>query len=139
MSRAKRALGRFLYLFAARLPESTSPIQIGQKAIRGFCARLIMKRCGKNVNVESGAQFASDTQLGDRSGIGAYSIISNKTIIGNDVMMARECIINPNNHIMDDIFKPMNQQQIATVKSVITEDNIWLGKRVAIYLLTLGK
>ena len=132
MSRIKRVIGRFLYLFAKHLPESTSSVQIGQKAIRGFCAKLILPQCGQETNIEKGAFFASNTEIGDRSGIGAYSIISNKTIIGNDVMMARECLINPGNHVIEDITKPMDQQGFEPIKPVIIEDDVWLGSRVII-------
>lgn len=132
MSRFKRAIGRILYGFATHLPESTGSINIGQKAFRGLCAKLIMVRCGKGVNVEKGAQFASSTELGDYSGIGAHSMIANKTIIGNNVMMARECIINPNNHIIDDTTRPMNQQGLAEPKTVVIEDDVWIGSRAII-------
>lgn len=130
--RVKRFVGRALYCFATRLPESTCKINFGAKNIRAFCGRLIMKSCGKKVNIEKGAIFASDTCLGDYSGIGAYSVISNNTVIGNNVMMARECIINPNNHKIDDINTPMNQQGFEPVKPVVIEDNVWIGSRAII-------
>lgn len=130
--RLKRFIGRIVYTFAASLPESTCKINFGAKKIRNFCGRLIMKSCGKHVNIEKGAIFASDTCLGEHSGIGAFSIIANTTIIGNNVMMARECIINPNNHNMDDISIPMNQQGLAHVKPVIIEDDVWIGSRAII-------
>lgn len=87
--RLECALGRFLFVFASRLPESTRRINLGAKSFRALCGRLIMKSCGENVNIEKGAFFASDTCLGSQSGIGAFCIISNTTVIGNNVMMAR--------------------------------------------------
>lgn len=131
-SRLKRTLGRFLYIFASKMPESTSVVNFGAKRFRALCGRLIMKSCGKSVNIEKGAFFASDTCLGDRSGIGAFSVISNTTVIGNNVMMARECIINPSNHKMDDISCPMNQQGFEPVRSVIIDDDVWIGSRAII-------
>ena len=50
--RIERALGRFLFVFASRLPESTSPVNFGAKRFRALCGRLIMKSCGENVNIE---------------------------------------------------------------------------------------
>lgn len=132
MGRAKRAIGRLLYFFAKHLPESASSVCVGQRAIRVCCAKLILSRCGEKVNIEKGAYFASNTEIGDRSGIGAYSIIANKTIIGNDVMMARECLINPGNHAIDDVTKPMNRQGFEPNKPVIIEDDVWIGSRVII-------
>lgn len=130
--RIERALVRFLFVFASRLPESTSPVNFGAKRFRALCGRLIMKSCGENVNIEKGTFFASDTCLGNKSGIGAFSIISNTTVIGNNVMMARECIINPSNHKMDDISRPMNQQGFEPVRPVIIDDDVWIGSRAII-------
>lgn len=130
--RIKRLVGRGLYFFAARLPESTCKINFGAKKIRAFCGKLIMRSCGEKVNIEKGAVFASDTCLGERSGIGAFSIISNTTIIGDNVMMARECIINPSNHKIDDISIPMNLQGFEPVRPVVIEDDVWIGSRAII-------
>ncbi len=132
MKKIKRIIGRFIYLIASHLPESTAKITFGAKALRGFCGHLIMNECGQNVNIEKGAKFASNMKLGERSGIGAYSIISNTTFIGNDVMMARECIINPNNHRIDALDVPMNQQGFEPVRPVIIDDDVWIGSRVII-------
>lgn len=132
MKKAMRIFGRILYLFASRMPESTSRITFGAKTFRGFCGKLIMKSCGEKVNIEKGAVFASDVSLGDYSGIGAFSIIANTTIIGSNVMMARECIINPSNHKTDDVSLPMNQQGLEAVMPVVIEDDVWIGSRAII-------
>ena len=132
MSRMKRAIGRILYAFATHLPETSGSKNSIPKAFRRVCAKLIMARCGKGVNVQKGAQFDSATEIGNVSGIGAYCVITNKTIIGNNVMMGRECIINPNNHIIDDITRPMNQQGLEKPREVIIEDNVWIGSRAII-------
>lgn len=84
------------------------------------------------MSILKGCLFASDTCLGNKSGIGAFSIISNTTVIGNNVMMARECIINPSNHKMDDISRPMNQQGFEPVRPVIIDDDVWIGSRAII-------
>ena len=132
MGKAKRIIGQILYKIAINLPEAESPIKLGQKKCRYFCAKLIMARCGKNVNIRRGAEFSPEVEMGNSSGIGSYSQVNGKTIIGNDVMMGRECIININNHIIDDITIPMNQQGIAPGKPVIIEDDVWIGARVII-------
>lgn len=132
MKRVKRFVGRVIYLFAKHLPESTSNCPFGPKVIRRFCGKMIMNYCGKDSNIQKGAEFLSNMSLGDRSGIGAYSVISHKTIIGNDVMMARDCIINPTNHIISDTLMPMNQQGLEPEKVVIIEDDVWIGSRVII-------
>ena len=60
MKTVKRAIGYALYYFVARhLPCSGLPYSLGAKNIRKMCAKLMMDKCGKNVNVEHGAFFAS--------------------------------------------------------------------------------
>ena len=130
--RVKRFIGRVLYIFASRMPESANGMNFGAKKFRAICGKLIMKHCGKKVNIEKGAFFASDVCLGDHSGIGAFSVIANTTVIGKNVMMARECIINPSNHIISDVSIPMNQQGIEPVKPVIIGDDVWIGSRAII-------
>lgn len=60
MKKAMRIFGRALYLFASRMPESTSRVTFGAKTFRGLCGRLIMKSCGKKVNIEKGAVVTHD-------------------------------------------------------------------------------
>lgn len=130
--RFRRMIGRLLYCFASRMPESTCKITLGARTLRTLSGKLIMESCGNGVNIEKGAYFSSDTRLGSHSGIGAFSVIANTTSIGDNVMMARECIINPNNHKVDDISVPMNQQGFEPVRPVIIEDDVWIGSRVII-------
>ena len=56
MHKIKKYLGLIIYnLIAKHLPVSFSPIKMGQKQIRGFCGKMILAICGKNVNIEKGA------------------------------------------------------------------------------------
>lgn len=132
LAKTKRIIGQILYKIAKKLPEAESPIKLGQRKFRYFCARLIMARCGRNVNIRRGAEFGPEVEIGNSSGIGSYSQVNGKTIIGDDVMMGRECIINVNNHIIDDITIPMNRQGIAPRRPVIIEDDVWIGMRAII-------
>lgn len=130
--RFRRMIGRLIYFFASKMPESTCKINLGAKLFRAISGKLIMESCGSGVNIEKGAYFSSDTRLGNHSGIGAFSVIANTTSIGDNVMMARECIINPNNHKVDDTSVPMNQQGFEPVRPVIIEDDVWIGSRAII-------
>lgn len=132
MNRIIRALGRILYFFAVRLPASGGTIQIGQKHFRAICGKMILARCGENVNIEHGAIFASSVELGDRSGIGIHARLSGKCIIGNDVMMGPDCMIFTKNHCTSRIDLPMNQQGFTEEAPVTIEDDVWIGARVTI-------
>ncbi len=125
-------IGRILYTFAKRLPESFSSVNIGQRKIRSFCGKLILSKCGKDVNIEKGAQFVSSVELGDRSGIGINARIAGKTIIGDDVMMGPECMIFTINHCTDSVEIPMAEQGNTKEQPVIIGDDVWIGARVTI-------
>lgn len=127
--RLLRFLGRFLFSLSNILPPSQGSMNIGQRALRTAAVRMIISRCGKGINVERGARFDSTLEIGDRSGVGENCILTNKVIIGNDVMMAREVLINPGNHNYSDTNIPMNKQGAAPKKSVIIEDDVWIGSR----------
>lgn len=130
--RIKYICGRMLYSIAKHLPESYASINIGQKKIRAFCARLIMVKCGRNVNIEQGAVFASNVELGNCSGIGIDARIGGQCSIGNNVMMGPECIIYTMNHSISRTDIPMNMQGNEPEQPVIIEDDVWIGARVTI-------
>ncbi len=127
MKRFKRLLGRLLYIVASRLPESFDTPRIGQRAFRALCGRLILTRCGKDVNIERRAVFASSVELGDRSGLGIECRISGKVIIGNDVMMGPRVCCFTANHAFDRTDIPMDQQGFSPEKPIVIEDDVWIG------------
>ncbi len=120
-----RIVGRILYVFAKHLPESSKCLGIS-KAVRSFSARLIVNSCGRKINIEKGAVFASNISIGNYSGIGINCRISGKCFIGNNVMMAPGVTIAPPNHIYERTDIPMNEQGMKKNKSVVIEDDVWI-------------
>ena len=54
----KRKLGAVIYYsVASKLPPSWSGMKLGQTAIRRFCGRLMLDKCGSNVIIEKNALF----------------------------------------------------------------------------------
>lgn len=129
-SRFSRGIGRLLYAVASHLPSSDARIRVGQRAFRAFCARLIMASCGARVNVERGAQFASDVVLGHDSALGLRAYIEEGTVIGSFVMMGADCAVFTRNHRFDRADIPMCRQGDTPVRPVIIGDDVWLGARV---------
>lgn len=130
---ARLIIGRLIYnLLAKHMPLSDSKINLGSKKIRAVCGKLILNHCGKNVNIEKGAQFAYDVSLGDNSGIGVNAYIASKVTIGNDVMMGPHCMLFTSNHSMDDTSIPMWKQGFSQPRPIIIEDDVWIGARVII-------
>lgn len=129
----KVAIGRMLYnILGKHMPLSDSRCSFGSKKIRYFCGKLILSECGKNVNIEKGAEFSSDLKIGNNSGIGVNALISSGVTIGDDVMMGRDCMIYTNNHGMKDNGVPMWRQESGKVNPVIIGNNCWIGGRVII-------
>ena len=134
MRNLKKIIGLVLYNgFAKHLPISYSSFfRIGQRRIRAFCAKLIIEKCGKNVNVEKNAVFSSKVELGNNSGIGINAHIGGKCIIGDDVMMGPHCIIYTINHKFDDVSRTMRGQGFQEEKPVYIGNDVWIGARVII-------
>lgn len=127
MKKFKRLLGRILYAFASHLPPSFSRLKIGQRAIRAFCGKLILPKCGKKVNIEKNAVFSSLVELGDRSGLGLNCRIAGKVIIGDDVMMGPNVSMYPTNHAFDRTDIPMDQQGFTPEKPIKIGNDVWIG------------
>lgn len=125
-----RGCGRVLYAVAVRLPASDAKPQLGQRALRALCAKMILTSCGVNVNVEKGARFASDVYLGDHAALGRDSYVEQGTVIGNGVMMGPECAVFTRNHVFERTDIPMFQQGATPILPVVIEDDVWIGARV---------
>lgn len=119
------------YCFAYWLPSSFS-VMGGGKKLRALCCRHIFKKCGKNVNIERKAKFGSgkDIELGNNSGIGINCTIAPGTIIGENVMMAPECIFLPSvSHRFDSTEIPMCEQGTKENGNIVIGDDCWIGTR----------
>lgn len=117
---------------AMHLPRSQGGFGNAYRAVRAFFARMALDKCGKNVNIEHGAQFGFDTSIGDNSGIGINAILSPGITIGNDVMMGPYCMMFTSNHAIGDLATPMRKQGHAERKPIVIGNDIWIGARVTI-------
>ena len=133
MGKVSRKIGAlFYYSIAKHLPPTSSGIQIGQKAFRAFCGKLMLKQCGKKVNIEKGATFSAKASLGDYSGFGINARIHGACTIGKYVMMGTDVVIFSHNHAFDRTDVPMMQQGFQEERPVVIEDDVWIGDRVII-------
>ena len=119
------------YGFAQYLPKSNTFGNMGG-VIRYQLCRRIFKKCGKHVNIERKAHFASglDIEIGDYSGIGINAQIPNGTIIGNYVMMGPNCFILDVNHNTSDVSRPMCLQGMNEKKITRIGNDVWIGRDV---------
>lgn len=121
------------------LPGSSFPLLgILFKKLRYQCCRNIFKHCGRNVNIERRAFFASGSELciGDYSGLGYSCIVPGNIQIGKYVMMGPNCYILGSNHEIADNNIPMMFQGHQERKQTIIEDDVWIGRNV---MMTPGR
>ena len=131
MKKIKRLIGKLIYVFAKHLPESYR-LNIGQRAIRAFCGKLLLAKCGKNVNIEKNANFSYSVELGDNSGLGINCRISGKVVFGKNVMMGPNVSIYTTNHAFDRTDIPMCQQGNSKELPVTVGDDVWIGANAII-------
>lgn len=132
LTKIKKYVGLIIYHgFAKFLPASYSKMNFFAKPLRAWCGKLILNKCGKNINIENGASFSSKVTIGDNSGIGVRAILG-VCHIGNDVMMGPECIIYSRNHRFDKTDIPMRLQGYYEEEPVIIGNDVWIGARVII-------
>ena len=129
----KRKVGALLYHTLARhLPVSWSSVKLGQTGLRRFCGKLMLRSCGKQVNIERNAIFSPNVSLGDYSGIGVNARIYGTCRIGDHVMMGADCTVITRNHRSDRVDVPMMQQGFEEERPVVIGDDVWIGDRVTI-------
>ncbi|MEB3219515.1 MAG: acyltransferase [Nostocales cyanobacterium 94392] len=105
----------------------TSAIHIGDRSIIRTFSRLT-SGYGK-------------IKIGNDCSVNPYTILfgNGDLIIGNWVRIATHVVINPGNHLYDDIDTPIDLQPL-TNKGVVIEDDVWIGAGVIILEgCTIGK
>lgn len=133
MKRIQRYIINILYkTVAIKMPKSNYKFSFGAKKIRFFCAKRMISKCGNNVNVEKGAKFGSELEIGDNSGIGVNCEINGKVIIGKNVMMGPEVVVYTQNHEFSNKNILICQQGYREKEQVVIGDDVWIGRRVII-------
>jgi maltose O-acetyltransferase len=128
------------YIFAAPLPSYWWPGGRLFNSIRVSLLRRIIP-VGSGTKVQKGVYIGS----GNGVSIGASCQINERVrldnvVIGNNVMIARECIVLGKTHLNDDVNVPMAEQGRSEAYTSVIEDDVWLGLRVIIMPgITIGQ
>lgn len=96
--------------------------------IRALAASLLFDSCGIKPDIGRKIHFSSHISLGNHSGIGDYSYFYGTVSIGNNVIIAPQCLFISENHIIDSLEVPIREQGIRTGKITIGSD-VWIGSR----------
>ena len=140
----KKVIGKIMYyLIGQRLPQAhfcIKSIGIVSKKFRAICGKLILDKCGNNVNIYPKAKFSSKVHLGDNSDIGYNARINGRCFIGDDVIMGPDVVIYTINHKTTDTDIPIKYQGNSSEKPVYIGDGSWICARVIILPgITIGK
>lgn len=137
----KRKLYSILYNLTGHwFPDSYFYLSLGKHSVhikiglyyRRFLVSRIIKKCGKDINIERYARFNKNIELGNNSGIGSHCHVAPGTIIGDNVMMGPEVVMYCRNHNIDRTDIPMCQQGFAEMKPIKIGNDVWIGRRVII-------
>ena len=124
-------LGRYAayYLVATRLPRKRSPLGPLGRAARSWACASLFDSLGRETNVDKGVYFGSGAgvSLGDRSGIGAESMVLGSVSIGDDVMIGPRCVMVSHEHCFEDSERLMNTQGMAPDRPIRIGDDVWIG------------
>lgn len=131
--RCKRYLFRKMYfLIGIHLPSSAIKNGKIYQNIRYWMVKNFIEKCGKNVNIEHGALFNPELQIGDFSGIGVNCRISGRIYIGNNVMMGPDCIMYSYSHAHALLDVPMCEQGFEDETPIHIGNDVWIGARVIV-------
>ncbi|MUP42197.1 acyltransferase [Gramella aestuarii] len=121
------------YFFARHLPHYTMFYSFGLDRIRNFVCKQMFLTSGNRIKVGQGAIIGTGATItiGDDSGIGKKCTVSNATI-GNNVMMGEEVRFFAANHKFDDLREPMIIQGMTPLRTVVVDDDVWIGARAMI-------
>lgn len=136
MKKVKIIVGRILYtIIGKHLPVAhcfIKPIGLFSKKFRELCGKMILRECGKNVNIYPKAEFSSSVTLGDNSDIGYAARINGTCIIEKDVIMGPEVLIYTVNHASSRTDVAIKYQGLTEEKPVIIGEGSWICARAII-------
>lgn len=128
----KQFIGYIIYILCSWMPHySFGYAWIIPKFLRKISCKLLLKKCGKKVDIGRYVKLNPSIELGDRSGIGDRCYLQGAIEIGNDVMIGPEVMFIASNHNIDRKDIPMNMQG-ETSKKIVIGNNVWIGARAII-------
>lgn len=116
--------------------ESGSRFVMWIRWLRGRLGGALLDFCGKDVNIEKGADFGfgNGIKIGNHSGLGVNCKVRGPLVIGNDVMMGPDVIILTHHHGTKRTDIPMRLQtkDAPAPERVVIGNDVWIGTRVII-------
>ena len=130
----KKILLLIYYALLQRIPMQPMPgYKLGYR-LRYWCARHLLRYCGKDVIVKDHCYFGNGTRLsvGDRSQLGSNARLNGDITIGKDVVMGPDVVMMATSHEFNRLDIPINQQGAKPEEPIVIGDDCWIGTRVII-------
>ena len=120
------------YFFFSKLPNSAFPMGAYFNMLRLMSLKHILS-IGDNCKVQRNVYIGNglNIQIGNNCRINDNVRLDNVRI-GDNSMIARDCIFLGKMHEYNNLSIPMIQQGEKEVKRTVLEENIWIGARVII-------
>lgn len=100
--------------------------------LRNYAVRKFLSECGEDIDIGYGCRIHKNTCLGNHSGIGRMSEITNGVKIGENVMIGPDVYMCTDNHNFESTEIPMRLQGFRPRKEIIIGDDVWIGAKVII-------
>lgn len=131
------AVNIYIYIYIYKhLPATDRGVKLFKliRRLRSSVGKKLFDKCGKNINIEKGADFGTGRgiSVGDNSGLGINCKVRGPLDIGDNVMMGPDVIILTNSHNFGRTDIPMNVQGHTVPKKVKIGSDVWIGTRVII-------
>jgi maltose O-acetyltransferase len=131
MSETTRKVWRVAYAALVKWWPQSLWFKPADKA-RTFFAKRVCEEIGDRVNIERNATFSILVTIGNDSGIGRDCELHGEVHIGNQVIMAPECVFYTVNHKHDCIDVPIGAQGDTEPAPIWVGDDVWFGRRVMV-------
>ena len=120
----KKSVGRIIYAVGGILPHGTYKQFPISQAIRRAAGRLLFDQAGKGMNIGRKCRLSKHVSLGRNSSIGDGSYVSGVLKIGDNVMIAPQCVFLGLDHIFN---KETLQHEGHESVPITIEDHAWIG------------
>lgn len=129
----RRACLLAYYAVGCRLPSSNFPGGRWFRTVREALCRGFLAAAGSQINIESGVFVADGAHLciGSGSALGTGCRIYGADI-GEAVIVAPGVVIFKDNHIFEDLDRPIAGQGRGPTRIAVVEDWAWIGERAMI-------
>lgn len=119
----------FYTVWGGVLPHGTYKQFPISQAIRRASGKLLFDHAGEGINIGRRCRLSNQISIGDHSSLGDGSYVSGRLTIGNNVMIAPQCVFLGLDHVFDD---ETLEHKGSQSRPITIEDHVWIGYGVKV-------